>query len=258
MDERKIYFLSTGRSGSTFFYKFFKKYYPELNITHQTPGSRLINILSNIPAVSNRPKLLCKISSYIKGEFPPSSTVDPLLSLAILYYFQINENELSKNIRIIHLVRDPKSFVTSFMNWKSSSVSKMILHHLIPFWQPSPRFEKELPLNERLKFDKVKQFIYVWYYKNNLIYNTFSSGNNYMRVRLEDITKSQNQQNNLNQLLEFLELPKRKINQKEFMKEKVNQSVNKKFTKYDEWPEKYKEYLSDTCGTLMQNLGYKL
>lgn len=253
---QKIYFLSTGRSGSTFLYLLFKEVYPELNITHQTPGSRLLNIISNIPFPRViRNKILNALFVLFKGQKLPESTVNPLLSMAILVLLK-EKNIENENIKIVHLVRDPRSFVTSFMNWKNSSLKKRILHHLMPFWQPSHRFDKNIPFKEKMKFNKFKQFCYVWNYKNSLIWRTFNNSENYKLIRLEDLTKSANKRENLYELLEFLNLPLRVFPSDAITKNKVNRSEKSRFPEYEDWSDDEKNYLYNSCGSLMRIFGY--
>ena len=133
----KIYFLSTGRVGTSFLYKYFNTVYPELRLSHQLQWSRIINIIGNVPlSFKFRGKLIHFAFKIFKKESVPASALDPLLSLPI--YISIKNNAIS-NTKIVHLVRDPRNFVTSFMNWKNQSLSKKILHYMVPFWQPFPK-----------------------------------------------------------------------------------------------------------------------
>lgn len=253
---QNIYFLSTGRSGSTFLYHIFKEVYPELNITHQTSGSRLINVLSNIPFPRViRNKILKALFVLFKNQNLTESTVDPLLSMAILALLK-EKNIENENIKIVHLVRDPRTFVTSFMNWKSSSIKKRILHHLIPFWQPSPRFDKNISFKEKITFNKFRQFCYVWNYKNYLFWSTFHNSANYKLIRFEDLTKSTIKQEKFLDLLEFLDLPLKDFYFNSFSKTKINKSDVRIFPNYDDWDDDKKNYIYNSCGSLMQNFGY--
>ena len=191
----------------------------------------------------------------VKGQTFPDSTVDPLLSMSILELLS-GVNLQKENIKVVHLVRDPRTFVTSFMNWKSSSIKKKILHYFIPFWQPTPVFDKNISFIEKLKYNKFKQFCYVWRYKNHIIYNSLHLNNNYVIVRMEDIIKSADRDENLLKLLKFLDLDIHNFNYDEFSSHKINKSEKNIFPKYEYWPMEYKEYLYNTCGKLMKQFGY--
>ena len=251
----KYYFLSTGRSGSTFIYKIFHDFYPIINLTHQGFGSRLINISSNIP-------LPIKISSFIlkllfqifkKDKIPPS-TVDPLQSYAISKI--IDRNNLDNDqIKIVHLVRNPISFVTSFMNWKNSSFKRLFLHSFVPFWQLNPRNDD---VNTQLKDNKkFKQFCKIWTHKNMLFYNKFNNHINYNILKIEDLTTSNNSSEIFNEIINFFKLSKIEFDYDQYSKTKINKSSGNKFPDYEFWTDDMKSYLNEVCGDLMKIFGYK-
>ena len=159
MDEERIYILSTGRVGTTFLHNFFNKFYPEFTITHQTKWSRIINIIGHVPLKNEIKNNFIKFSfRTLKNQEIPVTTLDPLLSFSIAHLL---ENENPGNIKIVHLVRHPVKFATSFMNWKSSSVRKLVLHYLVPFWQPVPVFHGVSFINW-LKMSKFEKFCWIW------------------------------------------------------------------------------------------------
>lgn len=253
----KVFFLSTGRSGSLFFYTFFRNYYPELAISHQSRGSRIINILGNLPLKESLKKKLIKSAFiFFKGSELPGSAVDPLISIPVLYQlkYKILKN---KNIKIVHLIRDPRTFVPSFLNWKNSSFKRRLLHHFIPFWQPSIKVDRNTIFSDRMSFSKFKQFCFVWNYKNELIKKTFEHSNNYLLVRIEDITSSQDRNENLSNLIKFLELPTKEMDLSSFIQKKVNESKTNSFPTYNNWSNEQKKYLHEKCGKLMKDFGYE-
>jgi len=252
----RIYVLSTGRSGSTFLYTFFKEHFPELEIGHQKKGSRLINIFGNLP--TDNPiyfKFLQLLFMMYGRGWAPYSTVDPTLSMSI-YKLLANNQVIDEKYKIIHLVRDPRDFVTSFMNWKHSSIKKIILHYVIPFWQPSPKFDKDIPLSQKFSYNKFKQFCYIWNYKNSQFWEAFYGSNRYKLVRLEDITSSKNNIDNITSMLNFLNLTLDTNGLSSSDNSKVNKSNKNRFPEYRDWPPEYKEYLIKTCGNLMMTFGY--
>ena len=251
----KYYFLSTGRSGSTFIYKLFNDFYPDINLTHQQFGSRLIKIISNIPLPTELSGSILKLLFQIlkKDKIPPS-TIDPLQSHAILKI--INHSNLDNNqVKIVHLVRDPRSFITSYMNWKNSSVKRLFLHHFVPFWQPNPINDE---INNKLKnHKKFKQFCKIWSYKNKQFYDKYNNHINYKLLRIEDLTTSINRTESFNDLIDFIVLPKNKFDYDLYSKTKINKSSNNKFPEYEFWTDDMKSYLNEVCGDLLKIFGYK-
>ena len=251
----KIYFLSTGRAGTSLLYRVFDELYPDINISHQTNWSRFLNVAGNLPF---RDKSIFSLYALLKKTEIPNSTVDPLLSVPIsrvIQFTKINTTEY----KIIHLVRDPRTFVSSFMNWKNSSFKKKILHYVIPFWQPTQRLNSGLTIKERIAFDKFKQFCYVWTYKNDMFHRLFSNGNNYFLLRLEDLTDPVTSKKVFTELIAFLDLPLRnEMDFPDLLSKKMNVSKKKSFPGYQNWTFDQKEYLKKVCGPLMCQFGYKL
>ena len=249
----KIYFLSTGRVGTSFLYKYFNVVYPELRLSHQLQWSRIINIVGNVPLSFNfREKLIHFAFKILKKESVPASTLDPLLSLPI--YISIKNNAIN-NTKIVHLVRDPRDFVTSFMNWKNQSLSKKILHYMVPFWQPFP-FGKGIKFYRWIFMSKFEKFCWVWFYKNTL-FKQLQNLMDYKLVRIEDLTKSTNNLHHMRELVRFLELKEKDYNYQNFASQPVNKSDIKEFPSYVNWSQKQKDTLQRICGDLMHEFGYQ-
>lgn len=249
-NRNNIFFLSTGRTSTTFLYNLFNKVYPELNITHQEKFSRLINIINNLPTgykVKNKLNIL--IYRYLKNKKFPSNTVDPLQSMAIANLLKENVS----NNKIVHVVRDPRTFVVSFMKWRKDSIKKIILHYLIPFWMPIPY--NHLHIKKIISLPKKYQFCWVWFLKNKLFWEKFHRSKNYLLIKMEDLLHEDKKQETYQKISEFLNLENRNIDFKTISFEKLNKS-RKTYPNYSEWNEKDRIYLRNVCGTLMKRFGY--
>ncbi len=256
MNEHKFYFLSTGRCGTSFLSKIFQKYYPELGIKHQEKWSRLINIVGNLP-ISKKYSffLIKKIFSLTNTHYLPQSTIDPLKSISIAKLLSYKNLNIEK-YKIVHLVRDPRTFVASFMNWKELSYKKKILHNFIPFWMPKYRYTNNLQPIKKSLDNKFKDFCYVWYSKNIFFYNTFCKQINYKIVRMEDLIDENKKNETFQDLIDFLNLPNKDFNYNEISSKKVNKSKKMFFPKSKNWPNEYKMFLYDLCGGLMKKFNY--
>ncbi len=224
MEKERIYILSTGRVGTTFLFNFFRKYYPEFTITHQTKWSRVINIIGHLPLKKEIKNNLIKFSfKTLKNQDIPVTTLDPLLSFSIA---QLLGNKNPEDIKIVHLVRHPDKFAKSFMNWKSSSVRKLVLHYIVPFWQPVPLFHGVSFMNW-IKMSKFEKFCWIWNYKNSK-FNKLKEKYPYKLVSIESLTDdNKNLNEEWNSLLDFMNLTKKDIEFSGFAGEKVNKSKSK-------------------------------
>jgi hypothetical protein len=253
MPENKIYILSTGRTGTTFLQKFFENHYPEFSITHQEKWSRIINVIGNLP-IGTKPRLFLIRSAFklLKKQSWPESTLDPLLAFPIA---QLLQNTSTDNVKIVHLVRSPLSFANSFMSWKSASLKKLILHYIIPFWQPSPLFNGVNFLHW-IKMSKFDKFCWIWNFKNQKFAHLAYS-HNYLRVQLEELTQI-NQGEHWKQLLEFLELPEKDINYSELVSRKVNKSRSSDMVAKENLDKRKVASCRTYCKNLSLTFGYKV
>jgi hypothetical protein len=252
--EYRIYFLSTGRVGTKFLYNLFKEKYPEIKLGHQSHWSRFFNIIGNFPLKKHHFSLISFLFSFLRKQKIPSSTIDPLLTMSLYVY--LHNNQAMENTDIVHLIRDPRDFVSSFINWKNQSYKRYILHHMIPFWQPNPFFHDNYSLMQWLRMSKFEHFCWIWNYKNNLLMNIFGNNSSYHRFRMEDLTDKDNGQKELKRLFNLLGLPIKNENIQYQVTEKINRSTIQKFPKWQNWPNEKARILHMHCGSLMQKFNY--
>ena len=246
---KNFYIFSTGRSGTTYLSNLIQHNEPSLGNLHQLKNSKKLNVMGNL-ALGNK---ACHyfLISYLSRKFNhalPPSTVDPLKSIAYYQYIKIlYEEDPSglKNITIIHLVRDPRDFVTSFMNWKNRNLSGKIAHHLTPFWMPEPK------LKERFSMSKFEHFCWIWSKKHHLFDDGFSHLPNYYLFRIEDLKPGSGKLNELLSLITNKDEIKTELN-----KTNRNKSMKKGFPSWESWDPKQAKKLDNICTELMQKFGY--
>jgi len=247
-----IYVLSTGRAGTNFLSKQFNTHFPHLKLTHQQQGSRIINIVANLPLTNSVYLSFLGLLFKLFGRgYPPHSTIDPLLSLAIfklIKYGRIARN----NCLIVHLVRNPGAFVTSFMNWKRQSFKRTILHHLVPFWNPIPFHG--ISFISRLKMSKFENFCWVWNYKNACFLQLREQ--NYILLRMEDLLKAESQKRTIETLASFFRL---EMSKEIFFdgNEQINKSNPKKFSAFQKWTQQEKKIMYKHCSALSKIMKYE-
>lgn len=245
------FILSTGRAGTTFLARNIENIDANVSNLHQDKDSRYINVLSN---ASLRYESLQNYLLKLLDRNPSllDSKIDPLKSLLFFYYLKDlkqTDYEKFKTYQIIHLVRDPRDFVTSFINWKNRKKSGKIAHHVIPFWMPKPADQN---LFKNLKMDKFEHFCWVWQLKNKMFYDTFSKESNYHLFKFEDITKNQEA---LNEIIQHI-VPDHTKTINLDTSEKINQSKLRDFPKWPQWSAEQCQKLDQICGKMMTVFDY--
>ena len=251
--DNTIWVISTGRVGSTLMSTLITDDKSNKLIEHQIPGARPINILGNLTCAGMiSVELAGKLSRTLFGLKYGESTTDPLRSM--LLSAEILNDVVSVKPKIIHVVRDPRDFVSSFMNWKDQKIKRKILHHIIPFWQPTPWIVGESSFMERMSMSKFEHFCWIWRYKNELFERLEMKGE-YKRFHFEDIVQGDTEESSaiseLNNFLEFSNNEK-SVNRPS---KKVNKSKGK-FPKWINWTPQQAAILDKHCGELMRKYGY--
>lgn len=250
-----IVILSTGRSGTNFLANILKVLDSKYRVKHQQWGSRIINIIGTASICC--PKYFKVFNPFIlrlcfkKKE--EDIIVDPLMSLFIYNTILLDKDQSAK---VVHLIRDPRDFVTSFINWKSGSFKKTILHHIVPFWQPNPWLCGDVSLYDWLKMSKFEHYCWIWKFKNELFKTSNNPNNSYILVKMESLTESPDSNINISSLLNFIDKSGTHHNFRGFDNSKINNSINQNFPPWNKWTKEQAIILDHWCGDLMKELGY--
>lgn len=247
-----VFILSTGRAGTNYLSNKISKLDPSSTELHQTKGSRRANIRANIAI--KHPRYKDKIVDDLKqNKEKLKNVIDPLKSLSYFYYLkdlQAKSPVEFKEILIVHLVRDPRDFVRSFINWKNRKISGIIAHHLVPFWMPKPKAS----LARNIGMSKFEHYCWTWKIKNELFYNAFKNESNYHLIRFEDLVSDNYV---LKELLENIfnkEISIDAINNIGHVDK--NSIASKSFHIWKQWDTKKSKKLQDICGNLMNEFNY--
>lgn len=247
IDHKPFYILSTGRAGSTFMAQLIESQSSFDYDLHQQPFSRSINIKSN-QAFGNPDKESQFVEKYLQlfGSDKPNSTCDPLQSMSLLYYLKHKKPEAN----VVHLVRDPREVISSFMNWKNRKLSGKIAHHLVPNWMPHPLQDGSMSLLQYAFLPKYTHYAWIWNFKNKL-FAELNQLDTYRLFRLEDIRSSEEK---MSQLLQHIEVDDTLTTEQ--LSKKVNKSEKSGFPQWEDWTPEMCSRVDRICGEQMRSLGY--
>jgi len=222
---------------------------PDLVDIHQLPDSKWLNVRANIALANThiRKNFISSLSRKNDHILPPSSA-DPLRSVAYTFYLRhlVDKHpKLNDNIVIIHLVRDPRDFVASFMNWKNRKFSGKVAHHLTPFWMPEPNMIK------RWSMSKFEHFCWIWERKNRLFYEELAWLQGYYLFKMEDLRPGSEK---LQQLLQLVLEKEDVITEAD--EQKFNSSTRNKFPYWNNWTSLQARKLQNICSGMMGEFGY--
>lgn len=244
-----LFVLSTGRAGTNYLQRLLRRADGAPDVPHQQAGARLLNVVGTASFQLGWPALAERALRAVRGEQAFDSTADPLLTMALLQALPARGDHT-----VLHLVRDPRDFVRSFVSWKRQSAKRTVLHHAVPLWQPNPFLAGDAGFADSLAMRKFERFAWVWAYKNRAIIERFSDHPNYHRFRLEDLTHSERGPAETERLLGALGLDATALAEDE-ARRPVNKSRDL-FPPWRDWTPRQAAVLHRHAGGLMDTLGY--
>jgi len=150
--------LSTGRTGTKFLASLLSNHFPKSARTqHESSRTRPINILTNMYFAGFIPKVFLPMTWKLLKQRELSKTeLDFYIDINnFLYGIPVIEPELYPNLKVVHIIRDPRTYVRSHINWAHQNTKSFIANFWLPFWQPSPLFTGENFVGPRLLKDFV-------------------------------------------------------------------------------------------------------
>jgi hypothetical protein len=257
---QKVFIIGSHRTGTMTFANFFDKYFNNVYSYHQYKGLRAIYILSNIYLMKNKYKnVLYKFIKYYivrHIEKHPNNNNIYLVSNGFNYIAVDILKEIYDDIKIIHIVRDPRDFVTSYINFINTRWQSWLANNLIPFWNVSGYKIEEFNKKEWKKLSQFEKFCWHWKFKNTKIFELYGNDkNNYYFFKFEDIINKKTRKKSLIKLLNFIGLEYIE-NCENFFNKKYNISKRKILPDWQEWDTDKSIMLNNICSELMQKYNY--
>ena len=175
-----LFILSTGRTGTQFFEAYINQTSPEAVCKHEPRPSRRFKFISNL-YLDKRvgPKMINRIYSRSRKKlFRSLEGKSYIESSNFIFGCLPALNESYEDIRIIHIVRHPLTYVKSHLAKGFWRGHKRVFARHIPYWL------EKITVTDRS--DPIQLLAARWDYVNRQI-ESYSETNPYLRVRFEDL-----------------------------------------------------------------------
>jgi hypothetical protein len=255
MPEKIVFILSTGRTGTKALAEGLAD--EETMSAHQPPFSRLLTIASNYTVAGWLPRdVLERLVFLIRGP--------QILHAACRYYIQAFAldhlpakifSETYPNVHILHIVRDPRTFVPSYLNWIKTRKRSFVANRLIPGWHPSGYLTHEFSFQKWMRMQPYQRICWHWAYKNNALEIAFRGSKQYSRLLFEQLFSARGPEV-LEGALANAGIPFKGSYNRVFAGKK-NESRNQTRLAWSRWSNAAKEDLLHLCGGLMERYGYR-
>jgi hypothetical protein len=256
-DTRSIVIISTGRTGTIFLSRLFGDLYPQVSSYHERGASRPIQILTNLHFAHLFPKSGLKHAwRLLKGrEIETCKKPFHMDANCFLYGLVALAPELYPDLKVIHIVRDPRTYLTSHLNFSRQKGTSFIGNYLVPFWQPNPFLVGEIPWSRFFRLSRFERYCWIWDFKNRVMASLEDTSTSYLRIRFEDIFGAKNPGGVFAQITNFIGLPSIKEIDDRF-REPVNAATKTVFDDWHAWSPKLCAQLQSVCGERMKRFGY--
>jgi len=258
MADKIILVVASPRSGTTTVNGFFDENFSNVHARQEpAPWSRLLYMLSTlvIEGYVNK-EWLEKITRIIKAKRIQKFDIEYYIETSAMNYFvaPIVKKQCG-NVKIVHLIRDPRDVVTSYLNWVHGRWQSRLAHKFIPFWNVSGHRAGDMTKNEWNGLNEFGRYCWYWRFKNEKVMELCADDTaNFYTIKFEDLISVSRKQH-LQELLNFIGLSY-PADAEMYFDTKLNYSVISYVPKWHEWSNEQCIVLNNICGDLMKGYGY--
>ncbi len=245
--KKTVVIISTGRTGTKFLESFFSGH-PEVLAVHEPKPSRILKLWSNAKLEGKTPdSFLAKVlygyrKKALKKNYPAIYVES---NPFIVGFSGVLDDVFDKPI-IIHIVRDPRSYIKSALNHGNTRGIKKIFNKYVPFWYPDIKKIHGLSREPNLMI----RTAYYWHDINKHLRESCSKSPGYHLFRFEDLFSSDHDQ--LKKLLKAAGLGDVKID----IPAAKNQSKDKAIKGWQDWSREDCRQIDNICRAQMKAYGY--
>lgn len=243
--------VSTGRTGTQFFEYFINKYCANATCLHEPQPSRRFKFFSNmfLQNMVSR-KFIAKHYTKSREKILKGSLNNKYIESNNFLFGCITPLQLNYNVKVLHIIREPKSYIQSHLKHGFWSGHKRFFAKYIPYWL------EKININKKDKNNPVKILANRWVYVNKTISN-YSKTTPYLALRFEDLFSDDIElaKTTLNSAIEFLGIKTNEgIDLVKTLKEKQNIGTKKKIK--NSLIESESIYINNVCKELMIKFNY--
>ena len=272
--EKVVIVLSTGRTGTQALAHYFNAAYDHVTALHEPKPTRHFRLMSN-RAVTGKLSREAAVRALVRSRRRLVEQITRPVYIEsnwYLYGFLEALKDVFGNPRILHVVRDLKTFIPSYINYGTFSGLKKIAAEFLPYWYLKPEQYEKNPPKRWSQMSEPERLAWHWHVVNREIDRGAEMyGDDYLLLRYEDIfprpAKDVASETaapalpaaippGLSRLLDWLDLaPNDKLLR--LMSDRRNASRNRGFPKWEQWDESTRATVLAMCGAQMERYGYR-
>ena len=255
--EKVVVILSTGRTGTKALAHFFNTTYDNVTALHEPRPSRHLRLLSNramakgmtpdaaVRALTKaRSKLLASLTRpiYIESNWYVYGFLDALRPV------------FGPRTQVLHVVRDPRTYVPSMLNYGTYKGLKAVATNLLPYWYIRPEQMIDNPPKRWPQMSEAERLAWHWHVVNEEIDRGAEMfGDDYRFMRYEELFAPDG--SGVAKLLPWIGLPENVALLEKIRGERVNASTARSSAWAKIAPDARRAVI-EMCGEQMRRYGY--
>lgn len=248
-----VFVLSTGRTGTMFFTMLFNSFGEGAVSLHEPKPSYHLRIISTAYSHGKFPERVM-LPIYLFSRRSVMQNLKPdqryFESNNFLYGFMDVLTKLKPVPIFLHIIRDPREYIRSYLNHGAWHGIKWLAAKLIPYWQPDVH---NILRRHDCKPTPINRFAAIWVHINTFLRDHGKGISTYHLIRFEDVFEPPH--TGMEQLTKLVQLPASKTSNLHF-DEKVNPGRLKLMSKWPKWSKEECLGVQKICGELMSQYGY--
>ena len=252
--------LSTGRTGTKALAHYFNVAYDQVTALHEPKPSRYLRTLSNraVAGKLSREQRLNSLARARRGIMGRLTRPVYIESNWYIYGFvDVLKDVFGRETKLLHVVRDPRTYIPSHLNYGTISGYKRVFTAVVPYWYIRP---EQLDPNPAKRWNQMKdeeRMAFHWQIVNRELDKAREIfGGDYRLMKYEDFYDPTGA--GINQILDWINLPRSDKLLQQIRDERVHASPNRGYPKWHQWPAELKRSVLDMLGPQMERYGYSL
>jgi len=256
--------VSTGRTGTKFIASYFNKYIDDFFAIHEPfPKIDLISSKYFAGKMSYHcaKKKIHWRRQFMQRELYKVNHNNYLESNPALWSLIPIMREIIPNVKIIHIIRDGRTWLRSGYSRKFDGKGNLIKDRHGIFWKfTSDDFPHDEYYGHWSYMNMIEKLSWIWKIKNETILNDIKSDSDAITVKFEDIFNEENDCKGIQSIVDFIskDYPLN-LNVDDMvapLKNKINRTSGFQLPEYTRWTVNQKKSFEGIAGNLMHQLGY--
>lgn len=244
--------VSSGRTGTNFLAEYFDKNFDDVTALHEPKPSYALRRYSNayLSGKISDEKMAAVLQRKRKKLMASIETSTYIESNPYLHGFLPVLDSVWTDPKVIHIVRDPRTYVVSGVNHQDARAFKKLANQLIPNWVPNV---KRL-LNMSDELTSICFFAGYWRVINESIQHAGQHRKQYKCFHYESLFEEGFSE--LHQISDLFSLDITASKEIVSPKTRINKSVSQKASDWSTWTPVQCAQIHQICSPLMQEYGY--